>query len=174
MYMACSKAVLVARCASEKPLVFSSTCLYQSSSPSLPSRNSSRDLMTPSSPVPAGYMVTCRGCHSHRPFCGTCPSLAGGSALTSSPASSPASHCGSTAGSAVAFCFCLPQTSFHTSDSRRRLFPQILDSRAEDNNPTTPTAPASPSRHTKKDQNHKIRLEPYHKEFLVPRSLCPC
>ena len=35
-------------------------------------------------------------------------------------------------------------STFHTADSRRRLFPQNLDSRAEDNNPTTPTAPASP------------------------------
>ena len=32
--------------------------------------------------------------------------------------------------------FCpLPQTTFHTADSRRRLYPQNLDSRAEDNNP---------------------------------------
>ena len=44
--------------------------------------------------------------------------------------------------------FRLPQTTFHTADSRRRLFPQNLDSRAEDNNPTTPTAPAKPQNST--------------------------
>ena len=76
--------------------------------------------------------------------------------------------------------FCLPQTTFHTADSRRRLFPQNLDSRAEDNNPTTPTAPASgpsvltPPRHTMvlqstktQNENQKNRHLPYHKEFLV-------
>ena len=43
--------------------------------------------------------------------------------------------------------FCLPQTTFHTADSRRRLFPQNLDSRAEVPRITTqePNYPDRPS-----------------------------
>jgi hypothetical protein len=158
MYMACSKTVVVARCASEKPLVFSSTCLYQSSSPSLPSENSSRDLMTPSSPVPAGYMPRMPLAPPflrYLPF--SCMRLTSFfPAIVTSIARME--HC-----AVEAFLFCLPQTTFHTEDGRRRQFPQKLDSRAEDNNPTSPTAPTSPSWRTKEPQNHKIRQEPFHK-----------
>jgi len=42
--------------------------------------------------------------------------------------------------------FCLRQTAFHTADGRRRLFHQNLEARAEDNYPTTPTAPTAPFR----------------------------